>query len=377
MTAESPQSGESAPAPGPSAVAQAISGCGADNDANFGADQFRRDQGKPAVVETDPKVRGWDWTLFAWFFAASVLGFAAIVGAYLVIGTQFESRGRFITAADRITASFAVATALGALAALVVSIRKQTLAERVAQGHVAAAFTERFRSAAQQLGAAAAAERMAGVYAMAALADEYPSRRQQCVDVLCGYLRLPFDPDTDHFAEHSTTRTTTDSGVTQTEHWAPASQPFDLQVRATILYLIRMHTHRERDDQTPSWSHLNFDFQGVHFVDADFSYCQFSGATTLFNGARFTGKAAAFTAAMFDGASASFEKAEFICSARFGFTQFRGGEGNFEDAIFHDESVFTHARFELEDVEVRWGWGASVLKAHSSRVLGQRSEAPP
>ena len=34
--------------------------------------------------------------------------------------------------------------------------------------------------------------------AMAGLADEFrTARRQQCIDVLCGYLRLPYDPVAD------------------------------------------------------------------------------------------------------------------------------------------------------------------------------------
>ena len=40
-----------------------------------------------------------------------------------------------------------------------------------------------------------AAVRLAGVYAMAGLADDWPENRQTCVDVLCGYLRMPYEPD--------------------------------------------------------------------------------------------------------------------------------------------------------------------------------------
>ncbi|GAB2679232.1 hypothetical protein GCM10009743_64280 [Kribbella swartbergensis] len=52
-------------------------------------------------------------------------------------------------------------------------------------------FTERFVAAAAQLGGDRPAVRLAGVHAMEALADEWVTRRRQCVDVLCGYLRLP------------------------------------------------------------------------------------------------------------------------------------------------------------------------------------------
>ena len=55
---------------------------------------------------------------------------------------------------------------------------------------------ERFATAAGQLGDdKPSAVRLAGVYAMAGLADDWPENRQTCVDVLCGYLRLPYEPD--------------------------------------------------------------------------------------------------------------------------------------------------------------------------------------
>ena len=55
---------------------------------------------------------------------------------------------------------------------------------------------ERFATAAEQLGFnKPSAVRLAGVYAMAGLADDWRENRQTCVDVLCGYLRLPYNPD--------------------------------------------------------------------------------------------------------------------------------------------------------------------------------------
>ena len=55
---------------------------------------------------------------------------------------------------------------------------------------------ERFATAADKLGSdKPPAVRLAGVYAMAGLADDWPENRQTCVDVLCAYLRLPYEPD--------------------------------------------------------------------------------------------------------------------------------------------------------------------------------------
>jgi len=44
---------------------------------------------------------------------------------------------------------------------------------------------ERFATAAEQLGSDKPAARLAGVYAMAGLADDWEENRQTCVDVLC------------------------------------------------------------------------------------------------------------------------------------------------------------------------------------------------
>src|SRR5215469_15979102 len=54
---------------------------------------------------------------------------------------------------------------------------------------------ERFATAAEQLGSEKPAVRLAGVYAMAGLADDWKENRQTCVNVLCAYLRMPYEPD--------------------------------------------------------------------------------------------------------------------------------------------------------------------------------------
>src|SRR5215471_3908391 len=55
---------------------------------------------------------------------------------------------------------------------------------------------ERFATAASQLGSdKPPAVQLAGVYAMAGLADDWQENRQTCVDVLCAYLRMPYEPD--------------------------------------------------------------------------------------------------------------------------------------------------------------------------------------
>ncbi|WP_369133608.1 hypothetical protein [Modestobacter sp. I12A-02662] len=49
---------------------------------------------------------------------------------------------------------------------------------------------QRFQDASAQLGSTRAAVRLAGVYALARLADDWEEQRQVCIDVLCSYLRI-------------------------------------------------------------------------------------------------------------------------------------------------------------------------------------------
>lgn len=54
-------------------------------------------------------------------------------------------------------------------------------------------YAKRYKDAADQLAASPLPSRLAGVYSMARLADEWVEEAQTCIDVLCAYLR--FDPE--------------------------------------------------------------------------------------------------------------------------------------------------------------------------------------
>ncbi|MGL5823859.1 MAG: hypothetical protein ACRCYU_03325, partial [Nocardioides sp.] len=190
-------------------------------------------------------------------------------------------------ALDIIKIALAFAAGVGGAVALVTGYRRQALAEREESATDVLRFDQRFGSAAAQLGGATPAIRMAGVYAMAALADQYPARRQQCVDVLCGYLRLPWDPADDHIAVSTTE--TTHSAVERTvrEVTTPARQHHDREVRATILAIIRAHLIDP--DALTNWCNLDFNLGNARLENVDLSRVTFSGARTSFNGAMFSG----------------------------------------------------------------------------------------
>src|SRR6185312_8031775 len=84
------------------------------------------------------------------------------------------------------------------------------------------------------------------VHAMAGLADDWKQNRQTCVDVLCAYLRLPYDPDPGEDADPAE----------KTAYRA------NREVRHTVIRLIGAHL---RPGAAVTWQGLDFDFTGVVF----------------------------------------------------------------------------------------------------------------
>lgn len=73
--------------------------------------------------------------------------------------------------------------------------QREQLARTLAEQHVRT-LNERFATATEKLGAdKPPAVRLAGIYALAGLADDWEENRQTCIDVLCGYLRMPYSLD--------------------------------------------------------------------------------------------------------------------------------------------------------------------------------------
>ena len=228
----------------------------------------------------------------------------------------------------------------------VYAYRKQRVSEGDAKRADDEQLTQRYSTAAEKLGHEKAAVRLAGVIAMARLADDWSKQRQQCIDVLCAYLRMPTEQDGD-LSER--------------------------QVRATIVRTIAAHL---REDSASSWAIHDFDFRGAALHDANFSGATFSGKTT-FSGATFTGKFAIFDKATFTGNFTSFSEATFsgkitsFSEATFSgnvtsFTgaKFAGKSTTFYGATFSgEETTFDRATFSGEETTF---YKAKFLRGHTS-----------
>jgi len=199
--------------------------------------------------------------------------------------------------------ALAVVAGLGGVVLLAVNMRKQRVAESehlLAQAkdgrEQAQSFNERFGTAAGQLAHDNAAVRLAGLYAMAGLADDWVANRQICVDVLCGYLRLPARKDDlpDAKVRESVLRVLR---VRLADDWRGSALELDLTgARFTDQTVLRLETQRAL-----RLDHAVFE-DGLFIVGPANAYAvSYAGATFrgpetrfqdggIFIGAQFTGR---------------------------------------------------------------------------------------
>ncbi len=193
-----------------------------------------------------------------------------------------------------------VVAGMGGVVALVVATRRQRLGEadhdrqeRATNRDETRLFTERFAQATQQLGSDQAAVRVAGVYALAGLADDWPAGRQTCVDVLCAYIRMPFrprdglpslDPNRGPGIRRmlSLREGLEDPGDGRMSY--PAGE--EHQVRLTILSAMRQRMSRDAEIR---WIDLNLDFTGAIFDEASFAGFRFENCDIEFTECIFLG----------------------------------------------------------------------------------------
>jgi hypothetical protein len=288
--------------------------------------------------------------LFGSLTAAALVGFGlAALATWTVGGAMFE-RATSASSVDVVKASLPTIAGVVIAVVLVVVYRRQKDTER-------AQFAQRFGAASAQLGDSDTAVRIAGVYAMAAAADESPvfSRRQQCIDVLCGYLRLPYDPDSgsNNLSEFvsTTTWSATPPAVNIEETRRQAVRQNDREVRDTI---VRVLLQRLSGMADTSWSGNDFDLTGVLFEDAWLAGSRFNGRHVWFDGAVFSGTNTAFDDVEFNAEVVSFDGASFESDAAFAGSTFRARSTSFDGAAFTGKDTsFDETKFAGEYVSFR------------------------
>ncbi|CCH35595.1 pentapeptide repeat-containing protein [Actinosynnema sp. NPDC047251] len=226
------------------------------------------------------------WAVIKWLLLAVVLAGVTGFGLFWLLGRPaLPSAASFTTAEllDLLKIGLAVVGGLGAVVALAVAYRKQqvseaahTIATRQDERESTKFFNERYGKAAEQLGHESFAVRLAGVYAMAGLANDWPQQRQTCVDVLCGYLRTPY----------------------------PRDDRTEREVRQAIITTLLGQDWRSRA--------LRMDFRGVEFENLDLAGQSFTG-DHMFDNATFHGDLTDFRNATFRG-TVTFRGARFTAA---------------------------------------------------------------
>ncbi|MFD9669406.1 hypothetical protein ACFWAY_48980 [Rhodococcus sp. NPDC059968] len=295
---------------------------------------------------------------------------------------------------------------LAVLASAIIAFLATSLVRRQAERHFRASNRrDRFATIAEQLADTSAAVRVAGVYAMEALIDDWlkhgwnavlwaaasgsaqsitndQREAQACINVLCSYLRLPYSPSdrdqhqTKTVVRYAPTIEEEQRNIQYREEHHEYRQE-DRPVRQSIVRTIAGHL---RDHPSVrSWSALDFDFTGAHFEDADFSgtsckgrmlytRAQFHGDRTLFDNAefhseespfdnaKFYSEETSFDKAKFRGARTSFERAQFHGEeTRFINTEFRSKETSFDKAEFRSElTSFHETEFHGDRISFNW-----------------------
>lgn len=244
-------------------------------------------------------------SILGWLVVALLIGAGTSTLLLWAFGWPSLPRAAEFTATNTIELLkivLAVIAGFGGVVLLSVNHRKQKVAEsdhrlalRQEEREKSKLLNERFAAAAEQLAHDSEQVRLAGVYALAGLADDWDEGRQKCVEVLISYLRL--------------------------------AEPGESEVVDTLFRLFR-----ERLTTDSPWCDVDFDFTGMKLVDMDFSGFTFRGMLTL-DQVVFSGEETKFLGTRFEG--------ELRCHG----TEFSATRTRFSHATFGGPAGFLHARF--------------------------------
>ncbi|HEY0807399.1 MAG TPA: pentapeptide repeat-containing protein, partial [Pseudonocardiaceae bacterium] len=134
-------------------------------------------------------------TIIGWAAGLLVVAGLSVAALWMSLGSgDPKDTGRL----DTIKTASNIVVGTGGAAALLLAARRQRSAELDLRqkDHDATErrVTELYGKAADQLGSDNAPVRLAGLYALERLAQGSPAHRQTIVNLVCAYLRMPFEP---------------------------------------------------------------------------------------------------------------------------------------------------------------------------------------
>ena len=240
---------------------------------------------------------------------------------------------------ELLSITLAAVGGIGAVGYLVIKYREQASTEREEARQNEGAADKQLTAAVKQLGSKSPQVRIAGIYALADVADTYGSEKygvdynKRAVEILCGYLRT-VRSDNDEPVESAvlsilSNHLTPPADSLRNKNIGPWSR-YTIDLRGAIL----RETINFQGACIASLDCRQAEFYGK----ADFTEAHFDGDTRLDN-AHFH-RTAIFTGTQFQQDARSTES-----GAAFGGTRFDGNT-YFDNAHFHHEADFTGAQFQ-------------------------------
>ncbi|MCP3800681.1 pentapeptide repeat-containing protein [Allokutzneria sp. A3M-2-11 16] len=283
-----------------------------------------------------------------------VVAGAAIVIAVATWGATVWLLAEANTATDRASARVqAIKTGLGTGAgtvgifALLLAVRRQQHQEITANDTTHDAtqrrVTELYTKAIEQLGNSQAPVRLGGLYALERLAQHNSDQRQTIVNVLCAYLRMPYQPpatltelpkDADQASVEKHDKQTTEN--------LERTQEREVRLAAQRI----LHSHLQPGPEgigAPDeayWQDIDLDLSGAHLIN--FALTRSHVRSANFRSTTFA-ESTSFRLATFAG-NLTFHSARFMNTATFNQATFNMG-ASFEAATFDSGANFRSSTF--------------------------------
>jgi len=252
--------------------------------------------------------------------ALVILSVVAAAGSAIIILLITFRSDQAQVRLDIIKTGLAVGAGVGALITLMYGVRKQLLAEEIAQDSKADAVEKRvielYTKGIDQFGSDKPQVRLGGLYALERLADSTTDLRDRVVDVICAYLRV--EPDR-----------------------RVGDRPDNLRLAAQTVLVDHLAYRSPFSYQRNFWVIKNLILSGAELDRFTFGAAKVD--TVHFNSTIFRDEA------FF--AQAKFRGADFIGATFEGpaiFDETRIGKARFESAKFASKASFEQARFYIE-----------------------------
>ena len=273
-------------------------------------------------------------TIFVWVFLAAV-AYTALNGIWenYDLSSGWSLRKDDSTQLERIKTSLTIIGGIGAIGYLVIKFRERSALER-------SEADEKLIRAVQQLGDTSPQVRIAGVYALADVADTYEGPyHQRVVDILCGYLR------TDRLlkdANGNTQYATNEDGSPNYSLPLSADAPIESTILSVLGSHLRSSATAEANHQSRGpWSFCTLDIHGAHITEhVNFDYVQLGEIDA--RGTQFI-QGASFTQTKFAN-RARFDNSTFTQIAVFYKSEFEN-DVSFQYVTFKEKTDFSAVRF--------------------------------